>query len=59
MEPEELKAGKGESAEFYIALALVWFCIVIPMCYHFPYIEVQSHTDTDKATLIRKLLWIS
>ncbi|KAJ6935618.1 hypothetical protein NC652_010592 [Populus alba x Populus x berolinensis] len=22
MEPEELKAGKGESAEFYIALAL-------------------------------------
>jgi hypothetical protein len=54
MEPEELKAGKGESAEFYIALALVWFSFVIPMCYHFPYIEVQSHTDTDKATLIRK-----
>jgi hypothetical protein len=23
MEPEELKAGKGESAEFYIALALL------------------------------------
>ncbi|KAJ6999921.1 hypothetical protein NC653_010620 [Populus alba x Populus x berolinensis] len=48
MEPEELKAGKGESAEFYIALALILskhsFSVVSDLEYSVSLTIIIEHT---------------